>query len=114
MTDQATAEEPRVGVAVLPAPLLLLCGVVIVPMLLGVAFNSYSAPDAAAYIRIAFASVAGMTISLIVVLALLVDRLIHRAPASGVAIAAFVVTLSVLSGFSNVADNLMRNLANLN
>ncbi len=46
-------------------PLILLAGYAVAPIVLVIAFNSYSAPDDAAYVRMAFASVAGATIGLL-------------------------------------------------
>ena len=40
---------------------ILVLGVLLIPMALVMIFNSYTAPDAAAYIRMAFAQVAGAT-----------------------------------------------------
>jgi hypothetical protein len=45
-------------------------GIVIVPMLIVVAANSWQAPDADAYIRMAFRQVAGQTIAILTSLAL--------------------------------------------
>lgn len=61
---------------------MLVVGVLLVPMLIGMVFNSYAAPDAAAFVRMAFAQVAGATIAIITVAALLVHRIVRRSPLS--------------------------------
>jgi len=62
--------------------IILVFGVLLIPMTLAVAFNSYDAPDAIAYVRMAFAQVAGATIAILTVLGLLVHRVARRSPAS--------------------------------
>jgi hypothetical protein len=89
----------------------------VVPLLLGLLFNSWSAPDAAAYVRMAFASVAGAVIAILTVLALLVDRIIHRAPVATVvtfAVLAGVVVVWSAGSVGRVADQLVHNLALVN
>jgi hypothetical protein len=111
MTDTAT-QQPATGS--LPAPLLLLFGVILAPLLLGVVFNSYSAPDAAAYVRMAFASVAAIVIGIVTVLALLIDRIAHRAPRSEIvtfAVIALVVILWDAQSLGQVSERLITNLS---
>ena len=69
---------------------ILVVGVLIVPMALVMIFNSYSAPDGAAYVRMAFAQVAGATIAIITVLGLLLHRVVRRSPPSTIAWFAFI------------------------
>lgn len=69
---------------------ILVTGVILVPMALGIIFNSYSAPDAAAYVRMAFAQVAGATVAIITVLGLLLHRIVRRSPVSTIAWFAFI------------------------
>ncbi|GAA1940950.1 hypothetical protein [Agromyces allii] len=57
-------------------------GVVVVPLALGLAFNSYAAPDDAAFVRMAFAQVAGSTIAIVTMLALVALSLIRRTRAA--------------------------------
>jgi hypothetical protein len=111
MSAPLVEEHPPRRVGVLPAPLLLLCGLVLVPLALGFAANSWSTPDAAAYVRMAFASVAGIVVAIGTVLALLVDRLVHRAPAGTMAALAVVVVVWGASSLDAVIDRLLADLA---
>jgi len=58
---------------------IFVTGVILVPVLLSILSNSWSAPDDAAYIRMAFATVAGQTIAVITVVALLIAMVVRRA-----------------------------------
>jgi sterol desaturase/sphingolipid hydroxylase (fatty acid hydroxylase superfamily) len=58
------------------APTLMVVGVIVIPTLLTLLFNSFSAPDAAANVRMAFATVAGQTIAIVTVILLLVSIII--------------------------------------
>ncbi|WP_127818282.1 hypothetical protein [Microbacterium sp. CPCC 204701] len=58
--------------------MILVVGVFLIPTALSVIFNSYSAPDAAADVRMAFAQVTGATIAIITVLGLLAHRIVRR------------------------------------
>jgi hypothetical protein len=62
-------------------------------MALVMIFNSYTAPDAAAYIRMAFAQVAGATIAIITVVGLLLHRVVRRSPPSTIAWFAFIALI---------------------
>lgn len=53
-------------------------GVVLIPMTLAIIFNSWSAPDADAYVRMAFAQVAGATIAIATVVTLVAHRIVRR------------------------------------
>ncbi len=46
-------------------PLILLGGHLVIPFALAIGFNSYGPPDDAAYVRMAFATVAGCTIGIL-------------------------------------------------
>lgn len=96
------------------APAVLLIGVLIIPVALSFAFNSWSAPDDAAYVRMAFANVAGATIAILTVLGLLLDRIIRRASLSTIAIFAVITLIVVpwqLSAVSTSGDLLLLRLS---
>lgn len=57
---------------------ILIAGVLVVPLALAVAFNSWAAPDDAAYIRMAFATVAGQTISILAAAGLLIVSIARK------------------------------------
>jgi hypothetical protein len=59
--------------------LILVTGIFVVPLSLALLANSYSAPDAAAYVRMAFANVAGQTVAIVTVAGLLVWQIVSRA-----------------------------------
>ena len=91
----------------------LLVGVIIVPFALSVIFNSYSSPDSAAYVRTAFASVAGSTIAIATVIVLLAHRLIRRSAPSSIGlfgVIAVVVTLWQLQVIASAARFLLNGL----
>jgi hypothetical protein len=114
MTDVATKPRPGTSLRGFSAPLLLLGGLVIVPIGLALLTTSYEAPDDAAYVRMAFASVAGATVAIITVLGLLVDRIVRRASLSTIAIFAVIALVVVpwqLSAISRATDLLLTRLA---
>jgi hypothetical protein len=108
MTAPDVDARPPVRARLLPAPLILLCGLVLVPAAISLAANSWTSPDATAYVRMAFASVAGTVAS---VLVLLVDRLVKRAPAGTMVALAIVALLWASSTLASTSDLLLRNLA---
>jgi hypothetical protein len=55
-------------------------------MSLAIAFNSWDAPDDGGYVRMAFASVAGSTVALLIVLALFIERVARKASAASIAV----------------------------
>jgi len=86
----------------------------VIPFLLSVLSNSWSAPDAGAYVRMAFASVAGATLGIVTVVGLLLDRIIHRATTSTIAIfaaIAIVVTLTSVQSITSSAELLLQRLS---
>lgn len=60
--------------------MILLIGVVLAPLTLTLVFNSYDVPDAGAYVRMAFAQVAGATIAICTAIGLLAHRVVRRGP----------------------------------
>lgn len=79
MTDVQAAQKQRARAWRLNTPGILLLGAVIVPSLLTIITNSYGEPDAAAYVRMAFGSVAGATIAIVTLVGLLVLRIVRGA-----------------------------------
>jgi hypothetical protein len=111
MTAPDVDARPPVRPRLLPAPLILLCGLVLVPAAISLAANSWTSPDAAAYVRMAFATVAGVIVAVASVLVLLVDRLVKRAPAGTMVALAIVALLWASSTLASTNDLLLRNLA---
>lgn len=111
MTAPVVAEPVPQHARLLPAPLILLCGLLVVPKAIGLAANSWSAPDAAAYVRMAFASVAGIVVALASVLVLLVDRLVKRAPAGSLVALAVVMVVWGAANLDSAVDLLLQRLA---
>jgi hypothetical protein len=113
MSDVVTEEPADTSQRLLPAPVLLLLGIVVIPLGLVWACNSWSSPGPADYIRMAFASVVGLTVSIATVLVLFLDRAIHGAPPRTVrrfALLASVVVLWSVQGIVTVAGNLTSTL----
>ncbi|PWC08108.1 hypothetical protein DF223_01770 [Mycetocola zhujimingii] len=79
-------------------------GVVVVPLALVVTFNSYSAPGPDAYVRMAFAQVAGSTIAIVTVLALLLHRILSRSPVGTIAWFAFIAIVVISFQAFRLAD----------
>jgi hypothetical protein len=114
MTDVATKPRPGTSLRGFSAPILLVGGLVVVPTALLLLFGQSSAPDDAAYVRMAFASVAGATLAIATVLGLLVDRIIRRATVSTIAIFAVIALVVVpyeLRTISLAADTLLVRLS---
>ena len=78
---------------------ILVMGVMVVPIAIGLAFNSYAAPDAAAYVRMAFATVAGSTIAIVTVIGLVIQRITRRSPPLDIAwfavLAAVIISVQI-------------------
>ncbi|MFC8680382.1 hypothetical protein ACFT30_02595 [Microbacterium ureisolvens] len=113
MTDVATKPRPGSSLRGFSAPLILITGLVIVPFGLALLFNSYTAPDDEAYVRMAFASVAGATVAITAVLGLLIDRIVRRASISTIAIFAVIALVVVpwqLAAISSASDLLLARL----
>jgi hypothetical protein len=114
MTDVATKPRPGTSLRGFSAPILLVGALIVVPVTLGLLTTSWSAPDPEAYVRMAFASVAGATLVIATVLGLLVDRIIRRATVSTIAIFAVIALMVVpdeLGVLSRAADTLLFNLS---
>lgn len=113
MTDVATKPRPGTSLKGFSAPILLIGSLIVVPMALGLLFNSWSAPDDQAYVRMAFATVAGCTLAIATVVGLLVDRIIRRATPSTIAIFAVIALVAVpyqLNAISGAAELLLARL----
>lgn len=87
-----------------------LVGILVIPLGLSLAFNSWHAPDAEAYIRMAFATVAGATIALVTSWALLIASVAQRTRrvTPVLVVVAALVTSGAISSFTLAADNLQR------
>ena len=113
MSDVATS-TPTASRRKLPAPLLLIGGILVIPTLLTVLFNSWSEPDAEAYVRMAFASVAGWTVAIVTVIAVLTSRIRQQASTVAAFTAiAIIVTLWSLHGINHAAALLLARLGQL-
>lgn len=113
MTQTATRPAPGTRLRGFSSGIILVLGVVIVPVSLVVIFNSYTAPDADAYVRMAFAQVAGATIAIGTVLGLAVQRIARRSPILDIAwfaLIAVVVTAWQLYNLARTADFLLTGL----
>jgi len=114
MTDVATKPRPGTSLRGFSAPLILLVGIVVVPIGLALLTTGSEAPDDDAYVRMAFASVAGATIAIITVLGLLADRIVRRASASTIAIFTVIAVVVVpwqLGAVSGAGDLLLTRLS---
>jgi len=113
MSDVATSTPSR-SRPKLPASLLLLGGVVLVPTLLTFVFNSWEAPNAEAYVRMAFASVAGSAIAIVTVFSVLISRLRERFSTVVVcAVIAVVVTYYSFNAIDRAGAFLLGGLGQL-
>lgn len=116
MSDVAAKPRTRPGTSLMgfSAPAVLALGVIVIPAALGIAFGNVSAPDDEAYVRMAFATVAGATIAIACILGLLVDRIIRRATISTIAIFSVIALLVVpwqLNAIGAAADLLLLRLS---
>ncbi|WP_345752874.1 hypothetical protein [Microbacterium rhizophilus] len=116
MTDVVAPPRSRDRLRGWSASVILVLGVFFVPMAIAFALNSWDAPDAEAYVRMAFATVAGQTIAIATVLGLLVSRIIARADVATIstfAIIALVVTGLALSSIGSAGTQLLQRLDSL-
>ena len=99
-----------------PAPwdrywLIGISGVVVVPFILVVAFNSWTSPDDADYIRMAFAQVAGQTIAITTKIGLIIaSRFRSRTSAATgwLFLLSALVICGSLSAMSRSAEHLLQ------
>lgn len=113
MTNVETGRADTTFLRLWGASLLLVAGVLVIPALLAILANSYSAPDAAAYVRMAFATVAGQTIAIVTVAGLLASRIISRAPRTEIirfAAIGAAVTFYAVSIIAAAGDMLLQRL----
>jgi len=85
-------------------------------MVLSWAFNSWEAPDAAAYVRMAFASIAGSTVAIVTVWGLVVWDLVRRNGKAQILTATLIavaVTFFVGSNVAAAAESLLLRLSSL-
>lgn len=87
-------------------------GVLVVPLVLTLAFNSWSAPDDAAFVRMAFAQVASGTIAVATMLALVVVSLVkHTKNATPVLIVvAVIISQYWFVSLSNAVTTLLERI----
>lgn len=113
MSQTATRPAPGTRLRGFSSGLILVVGVLLVPIALGVIFNSYDTPDAAAFVRMAFAQVAGATIAIGTVVGLVIQRIVRRSPVGDIAyfaLLALVITVWQASMLSTAADTLLSRL----
>ncbi|MFG6503977.1 hypothetical protein [Microbacterium sp. P05] len=67
MSDTVVRPQPGTRLRGFSGGVILLVGVLLIPLALSVIFDSSATPDAAAYVRMAFAQVAGATIAIVTV-----------------------------------------------
>lgn len=86
--------RPRFGP--LADGIVLVVGVLVVPLAIAVVFGpSPAAPDAAAYVRMAFIEVIGATIAIMTVLGLFLFRIVRRRSAQPIARLALIAVLII-------------------
>ncbi|MFF2276801.1 hypothetical protein [Agromyces sp. NPDC058126] len=108
------ASEPKAASPWRQYGLIGVVGILIVPGAIVLAFNSWSAPDDAAYVRMAFALVAAYTVAVITALGLVALSLVRRtrrATPMLIALAVIVMTFAV-GGLNLAAESLLRVLSN--
>lgn len=113
MSATTTRPAPGTRLRGFSSGLILVAGVIAAPFALALIFNSYEAPDAAAYVRMAFAQVAGATIAIATVIGVVVQRIVRRSGFVDIAWFAFlalVITLWQVAGLSSAAQTLLTRL----
>lgn len=96
--------------------LILVSGVFLVPLAIGLTFNGSAAPDAEAYVRMSFATVAGATVAIVTVLGLVLKQILQRRAVGRIswfALIALAVTWFALNQIGNATEHLLRNLGAL-
>lgn len=117
VSTMSVAQDPAPAVRRkrdIPPGVFLVLGVVVAPALLLLAGPHGAAPNTEAFVRLAFAAVAGQTIAIATVCAVLVAAIIRRSPARRLltfAIIAAVVTWVALNSINSYAEQLGRALA---
>lgn len=90
---------------------ILVVGVILVPLALVFACNSWGAPDDAAYVRMAFAQVAGSTVAIMTAVGVAVASRIRRTGATtALGILALFVTLTMIGSINTAAATLLQRL----
>lgn len=112
MTDTKTQVGVRRNRAWTSPKAIFVVGVLLVPALLSIAANSWSEPDPADFVRMAFATVIGATVAIVTVVAQYVYFVVRRAPYLFwyTLVAAVVVAMQV-SFIFGAADTLLYRLA---
>lgn len=112
MTDTKTQVGVRWNRAWTSPSAVFAFGVLIIPGLLSIAANSWSEPDAADYVRMAFATVIGATVAIVTVVGLWVFFLRRRSPyLFWYTLGAVVVVAMQVSFIFGAADTLLDRLA---
>ena len=112
MTDTRTQVGVRRNRAWNSPTTIFLLGVLLVPALLSIAANSWTSPDDADYVRMAFASVIGATVASVTVVGLWVFYLRRRSPYLFWYTLGVVIVVAIqMSTISGAADTLLYRLA---
>ncbi len=108
-TAEAIATRKRFGWG----PLILLAGHLLIPITLAIAFNSYGRPDDAAFVRMAFATVAGCTIGILSSVVAVVVTFRHaqaRVVRTLVGFGAGLLAMQAIGVLSIASDQLLQRL----
>lgn len=113
VTTAVSNQRVKSRLNIFPGAILVL-GVLVVPILLVVLTNSYAAPDAEAYVRMAFAAVAAHVIAICTAFGVFIVSIVRRARVGS--IVTFAIILAVvaslgLNGIAIQAEQLLRVLA---
>lgn len=113
MEQTATRPLPGTRLRGYSSAVVLVVGVLLVPMVITVASNSWTPPDAHDYVRMAFAQVAGAVVAMTTAVGLVIHRIARRSPLRDTVwfglIAAAIVAWQV-SNLSFAADMLLQRL----
>lgn len=114
-TSAVSPTRPRLGP--LADGIVLVVGVLVVPFTIAAAFGvSNTAPDAAAYVRMAFAEVIASAVAIMTVLGLAVHQIVWRRPARSItrlALIAVLITWWQVGSIVATAATLVERLASL-